>query len=105
GPNQTGKKTMAQAMSEFLYKKPKSLIYRDMSLYEELYYSEQFIRKPVLDRSPVNVPEGLWDLLKENPDQLVYLDNIERAHPSVWTSVEELLRTGALHWQKTRASN
>ena len=100
GPNQTGKKTMAQAISEFLYKKPKSLIYRDMSLYEELYYSEQFIRKPVLERSTVNVPEGLWDILKENPDQLLYLDNIERAHPSVWSSVEDLLRTGALHWQK-----
>ncbi len=100
GPNQTGKKTMAQAISESLYKNPKSFIYRDMSLYEELYYSEQLIRKPVLDRASVNVPEGLWDLLKENPNQLIYLDNIERAHPSIWTPIEELLRTGALHWQR-----
>ena len=100
GPKQTGKKTMAQSMAELLYKDPKSFIYRDMSLYEELYYSEQLIRKPVLERSAVNVPEGLWDLLKENPNQLLYLDNIERAHPSIWAPIEELLRTGALHWQK-----
>lgn len=99
GPAQTGKRSMGMALAEKLTGDQKNFLYRDMSLYEELYYAEQLIRKPVLDRSVVNLPEGLWDLLKQNSGKVLYLDNIERAHPSIWKPVEEMLRTGTLRWK------
>ncbi len=101
GPSQSGKKTLAEHLAYHMHKHKDSFVYRDMSLYEELYFAEQFIHKPLDTRKtgPV-VPEGLWDVLSKNPERVLYLDNAERAHPSLWDSILPVLSDGALSWHK-----
>lgn len=101
GPSQSGKKTLAECLSKFLFNQKDAFVYRDMGLYEEIFFAEQFIHKPVdLRKTGTMVPEGLWDVFSKNPQRLLYLDNVERAHPSLWDAFLPILRDGSVSWHK-----
>lgn len=101
GPPQSGKKTLAEHLCQQVFQKSDAFVYRDMGLYDELYFASQFIRKQVEPpRSNPPAPEGLWDLFSSDSMRLIYLDNVERAHPSVWDSILPILRDGKISWQK-----
>ncbi len=101
GPPQSGRKFLAQALSHQMYGKEDAFIYRDMSLFDELFFAEQFLRKPVFS-APANppLPDDLWEIFEKGPRRLLYLDNVEKAHPSLWDNLLPTLRTGRLTWQE-----
>lgn len=100
GPAQSGRKALSEALSQQVFGDNNAFVYRDMGLYDDLFFSEQFIRKPV-GTTPTNppLPEGLWDLFSESPARLVYMDNVERAHPSLWSHLLPIIRDGIIQWQ------
>ncbi|MHB1604797.1 MAG: AAA family ATPase [Leptospirales bacterium] len=100
GPPQSGKKTLSEHLSLQIFKKHDAFVYRDMGLYDELYFASQFIRKQAEPpRSNPPIPEGLWDVFSNDTMRLVYLDNVERAHPSVWDSLLSVFRDGKITWK------
>ncbi len=100
GASQSGKKTLSEHLSRQVFQKNDAFVYRDMGLYDELYFAEQFFRKQTNSpRSNPPVPDGLWDVFSSDANRLVYLDNVERAHPSLWDSILPILRDGKISWQ------
>ncbi|AKS23769.1 MAG: putative ATP-dependent Clp protease [Leptospirillum sp. Group II 'C75'] len=104
GPPQSGRKFLAEALSRQVYKKPEAFVYRDMSLFDELFFAEQFLKKSA-SPAPTNppVPDDLWEVFHQDPRRLLYMDNVEKAHPSLWNALLPVLKTGRLSWgEKTR---
>ena len=104
GPPQSGRKSLAEALSRQIYGKADAFVYRDMSLFDELFFAEQFLKKSV-SSSPTNplLPDDLWETFNHDPRRLLYMDNVEKAHPSLWNALLPVLKTGRLSWQeKTR---
>lgn len=101
GPPQSGRKALAQALARQVYENEDAFVYRDMGLFDELFFAEQFLKKPVSSSqtNPI-LPDDIWDVFAKNPARLLYLDNVERAHPSLWTALLPVLRTGRLTWQE-----
>ncbi len=100
GPTQSGKRTLSEHLSRQVFQKNDSFVYRDMGLFDELYFAEQFLHKPTdAPRTNPSLPEGLWDVFSTDSRRLIYLDNVERAHPSLWTSILPLLRDGKIFWK------
>ncbi|MHB1285672.1 MAG: AAA family ATPase [Leptospirales bacterium] len=100
GPTQSGKRTLSEHLSQQVFQKNDSFVYRDMGLFDEIYFAEQFLNKPTdAPRTNPSLPEGLWDVFSVDSKRLVYLDHVERAHPSLWPSILPILRDGKISWK------
>lgn len=82
GPTGVGKTELAKALTDILYKDQKYLIRFDMSHFSDSYTSIRLIGTPP---GYVDNEQGgqLTEALKEKPQSVVLLDEIEKAHPQV----------------------
>ena len=96
GPRGTGKREAAHAIAKYLNPSKEILIARDMGLYSERLFASMFLKRPLGSINSSPLPEGIGTLLGQNGDSVIYLDNIEQAHPSAWDFLPDFLKEGVI---------
>jgi len=83
GPTGVGKTELAKALAEFMFGSEKALVRIDMSEYMERHSVSRLIGAPP---GYVGYEEGgqLTEAVKRRPYSVVLLDEIEKAHRTVW---------------------
>ena len=95
GPTGVGKTELAKALAEFLFGDEESLIRIDMSEYMEKYSVSRLIGAPP---GYVGYEEGgqLTEKVRQKPYSVVLLDEIEKAHPDVYSLLLQVFDDGRL---------
>ncbi len=95
GPTGVGKTEVARKLASFLFGDERSLIRFDMSEYMERHSVSKLIGSPP---GYVGYEEGgqLTDRVKRNPYSVVLLDEIEKAHPSIFNILLQVFEDGQL---------
>ncbi|MBN1516546.1 ATP-dependent Clp protease ATP-binding subunit [Candidatus Sumerlaeota bacterium] len=95
GPTGVGKTELAKALTEFLFGDEDALIRIDMSEYMEKYAVSR-----LLGAAPgyVGYEEGgqLTEKVRQKPYSVVLFDEIEKAHPDIWSILLQILDEGRL---------
>ena len=101
GPTGVGKTELARALAEFLFDDDGSMVRIDMSEFMEKHSVARLIGAPP---GYIGYDEGgqLTEALKRRPYSVVLLDEIEKAHPDVFTIPLQLLGAGRLTGPKGR---
>lgn len=104
GPTGVGKTETAKALAEYLMGSEENLIRLDMSEYREEHAMARLIGAPP---GYVGYDEGgqLTEAVRRRPYSVVLLDEIEKAHPTVFNLLLQLLDDGRLTDGKGRAVN
>ncbi len=92
GPTGVGKTELARTLAEFVFGSADRLIRLDMSEYQEYGAVEKLLGR---SNTP-DPPQGLLARVRRNPFSVVLLDEIEKAHPSVFDLLLQLLDAGRL---------
>ncbi len=95
GPTGVGKTELAKALAEFLFGTQDALIRIDMSEYMEKYSVSRLLGAPP---GYVGYEEGgqLTEKVRQRPYSVVLLDEIEKAHPDVFSLLLQVLDDGRL---------
>jgi ATP-dependent Clp protease ATP-binding subunit ClpC len=95
GPTGVGKTELAKALAEFLFGTQDALIRIDMSEYMEKYSVSRLMGAPP---GYVGYEEGgqLTEKVRQKPYSVVLLDEIEKAHPDVFSLLLQVLDDGRL---------
>ncbi|MDX2177130.1 MAG: ATP-dependent Clp protease ATP-binding subunit [Candidatus Sumerlaeia bacterium] len=95
GPTGVGKTELAKALAEFLFGNQDALIRIDMSEYMEKYSVSRLLGAPP---GYVGYEEGgqLTEKVRQRPYSVVLLDEIEKAHPDVFSLLLQVLDDGRL---------
>ncbi len=95
GPTGVGKTELAKTLAEFLFGDEESLIRIDMSEYMEKYSVSRLLGAPP---GYVGYEEGgqLTEKVRLKPYSVVLLDEIEKAHPDVYSLLLQVLDDGRL---------
>lgn len=95
GPTGVGKTELAKALAEFLFDDEKNMIRIDMSEYIEKFSTQRLIGAPP---GYVGYEEGgqLTEAVRRRPYSIVLLDEVEKAHPSVFDILLQVLDDGRL---------
>lgn len=95
GPTGVGKTELAKALAEFLFGDENALIRVDMSEYMEKYSVSRLLGAPP---GYVGYEEGgqLTEQVRRRPYSVVLLDEIEKAHPDVFSLLLQVLDDGRL---------
>lgn len=95
GPTGVGKTELAKALAEFLFDDEKNIVRIDMSEYTEKFSVQRLIGAPP---GYVGYEEGgqLTEAVRRNPYSIVLLDEIEKAHPSIFDTLLQVLDDGRL---------
>jgi len=95
GPTGVGKTELAKALAEFLFGDEDSLIRIDMSEYMEKHAASRLVGAPP---GYVGYDEGgqLTEKVRQKPYSVVLLDEIEKAHPDVFSLMLQVLDDGRL---------
>ena len=95
GPTGVGKTEVARSLANFLFGDDRALIRFDMSEYMERHSVSKLIGSPP---GYVGHEEGgqLTDRVKRNPYSVVLLDEIEKAHPSIFNILLQVFEDGHL---------
>ncbi|MCW5802739.1 MAG: ATP-dependent chaperone ClpB [Deltaproteobacteria bacterium] len=95
GPTGVGKTELARALSEFLFDDERNMIRIDMSEYQEKHTVSRLIGAPP---GYVGYDEGgqLTEAVRRHPYSVVLLDEMEKAHPDVWSVLLQVLDDGRL---------
>lgn len=96
GPKGAGKRQAAHSIAKYMNADKENLIIRDMGLYSERLFASMFLQRPMGSTNASPLPEGIRTLLSQNPESVIYLDNIEQAHPSVWEFLPGYLKDGII---------
>ena len=93
GPTGVGKTEVARRLAEFLFGSEKSLLRFDMSEYMEKHSVAKLIGSPP---GYVGYEEGgvLTERVRRNPYSVILLDEIEKAHPSVYNLLLQVFEDG-----------
>ena len=102
GPRGTGKMEAARAVAEYLDPDKPSLVVRDMGLFSDRLFASMLLQRPLGSTSQSPLPPGILTALEERPDSVLFLDNIEQAHPSAWDFLMEYVTDGTLTNGKKR---
>ncbi|MRI00646.1 AAA domain-containing protein [Kriegella sp. EG-1] len=96
GPTGTGKTELAKALALFLFQNENSIIRFDMSEFKEEHSAALLYGAPP---GYVGYEEGgvLVNKIRQKPYSIVLLDEIEKAHPSVFDIFLQILDEGKLH--------
>ncbi|MCX7717354.1 MAG: ATP-dependent Clp protease ATP-binding subunit [Candidatus Sumerlaeaceae bacterium] len=95
GPTGVGKTELAKALAEFLFGNEDALIRIDMSEYMEKYSVSRLLGAPP---GYVGYEEGgqLTEKVRQKPYSVVLLDEIEKAHPDVFSLLLQVFDDGRL---------
>lgn len=95
GPTGVGKTELAKALAEFMFGDEDSLIRIDMSEYMEKYSVSRLLGAPP---GYVGYEEGgqLTEKVRQKPYSVVLLDEIEKAHPDVFSLLLQVFDDGRL---------
>ncbi|MDX1972701.1 MAG: AAA family ATPase, partial [Candidatus Sumerlaeia bacterium] len=95
GPTGVGKTELAKTLAEFLFGTQDAMIRIDMSEYMEKYSVSRLIGAPP---GYVGYEEGgqLTEKVRQRPYSVVLLDEIEKAHPDVFSLLLQVLDDGRL---------
>lgn len=95
GPTGVGKTELAKTLAEFLFGQEEALIRIDMSEYMEKYSVSRLLGAPP---GYVGYEEGgqLTEKVRKRPYAVVLLDEIEKAHPDVFSLLLQVLDDGRL---------
>ena len=95
GPTGVGKTELAKALAEFLFGDDDALIRIDMSEYMEKYSVSRLLGAPP---GYVGYEEGgqLTEKVRQKPYSVVLLDEIEKAHPDVYSLLLQVFDDGRL---------
>ena len=95
GPTGVGKTELAKALAEFLFGDEEALLRIDMSEYMEKYSVSRLLGAPP---GYVGYEEGgqLTEKVRQKPYSVVLLDEIEKAHPDVFSLLLQVLDDGRL---------
>ncbi len=95
GPTGVGKTELAKEISNLAFGDKKSLIKLDMSEFSDKFNASKLIGAPA---GYVGYEEGgkLTEFIKHNPYSVVLFDEIEKAHPSLFNLLLQILEDGVL---------
>jgi ATP-dependent Clp protease ATP-binding subunit ClpC len=95
GPTGVGKTLLAKALAEFLFGDEDALIRIDMSEYMEKYAVSRLVGAPP---GYVGYEEGgqLTEKVRQKPYSVILLDEIEKAHPDVFSILLQVFDAGRL---------
>jgi ATP-dependent Clp protease ATP-binding subunit ClpB len=95
GPTGVGKTELARALAEFLFDDEHNMVRIDMSEYQEKHTVSRLVGAPP---GYVGYDEGgqLTEAVRRRPYSVVLLDEIEKAHPDVWSVLLQVLDDGRL---------
>ncbi len=96
GPTGVGKTELARALCEALFGEEERLVRLDMSEYAEPWALSRLIG-PQPGYVGYTEPEGwLTTRIRKQPDTVLLLDEIEKAHPTVWNAFLQVFDAGRL---------
>ena len=95
GPTGVGKTELARALAEFLFDDERAMIRIDMSEYMEKHSVSRLIGAPP---GYVGYEEGgqLTEPVRRRPYSVILFDEVEKAHPDVWSTLLQVLDDGRL---------
>ncbi len=95
GPTGVGKTELARALAEFLFDDEDNMIRLDMSEYQERHTVARLIGAPP---GYIGYDEGgqLTEAVRRKPYSVILFDEIEKAHPEVWSVLLQILDDGRL---------
>jgi ATP-dependent Clp protease ATP-binding subunit ClpB len=95
GPTGVGKTETARALAELLFDDEKAMIRMDMSEYMEKHSVSRLIGAPP---GYVGYDEGgqLTEPVRRRPYSVILFDEVEKAHPDVWSTLLQVLDDGRL---------
>jgi ATP-dependent Clp protease ATP-binding subunit ClpC len=95
GPTGVGKTELAKTLAEFLFDDESALLRIDMSEYREGHNVSRLFGSPP---GYVGYEQGgqLTEAVRRRPYQVILFDEVEKAHPEVWSSLLQILDDGRL---------
>jgi ATP-dependent Clp protease ATP-binding subunit ClpB len=95
GPTGVGKTELARTLADFLFDDEHAMVRIDMSEYGEKHSVSRLVGAPP---GYIGYDEGgqLTEAVRRHPYSVVLLDEMEKAHPDVWTVLLQVLDDGRL---------
>jgi ATP-dependent Clp protease ATP-binding subunit ClpB len=95
GPTGVGKTELARALAELLFDDERAMVRIDMSEYQEKHSVSRLVGAPP---GYVGYDQGgqLTEAVRRKPYSIVLLDEMEKAHPDVWSVLLQVLDDGRL---------
>ncbi len=95
GPTGVGKTELAKSLAQFLFDDETALLRIDMSEYQEQHAVARLLGAPP---GYVGYEEGgmLTETVRRRPYQVILLDEVEKAHPSIFNVLLQVLDDGRL---------